>query len=142
MKRTGEQAFSLIELMVALAILMIGVYSLADLLGSSRHAASMGDERITALSLGRMKLREFEAAREQVPALLANQAEAKYPQEGPKPFEENPSLLWQAHFRRPGSGNGIEVSVDIRTRRGDTVTSVGGVLIAGPLAQAPGSEIQ
>jgi prepilin-type N-terminal cleavage/methylation domain-containing protein len=129
MARSRGHGFSLIELMVALAILTVGIYALADLLIASRRTARNGDDRIAATALGRMKMREIQVAGEQVAVLLADRPDVLVPAEGPASFAENPRLRWQATLTRDAeSSRTIQVAVAVSGTAG-AVTRVDGLVL-------------
>ena len=94
----------------------------------------MGDDRIVALALGRMKLRELQVARDHVTSLLGKETETIFPSQGPEPFAEMPRLRWHALVRRSGSPNTMQVTISVSSTRGDPVASVDGLILTGPLS--------
>lgn len=100
-----RRAFSLIEVIVALAVLTVGVYGLIDVVGSSRHSAFLAHWRLQCVSLGRLKLEELRAAGPELASYMASapanaKGEVLYPLQGPKPLQRGTSLLWQAVLKR------------------------------------------
>lgn len=130
MKRSQGRAFTLIELIVAMAILMIGIYGVAEVIAAARGAAVKGDDRIAATSLGRMKVREIQSAGETLAARLASPASVTpvlYPDK-PKPFPENEKLSWQAGIMRAADPRFARIQVNVSTTSGSKqLASVDGI---------------
>lgn len=60
--RRNTSGASLIEILVALAILSVGIYGVAEMLTASRHSANLADQKIRAAGLARLKFAELSAA--------------------------------------------------------------------------------
>lgn len=98
---TRQAGFSLVEVLVALVVLSVGIYSVAGLVSDSRRTAAGSDHRLQAAGLAQLKLEELKSA----PALaeLAAPLESEellLPPEGPGTFDQNPRYAWRATLQR------------------------------------------
>jgi prepilin-type N-terminal cleavage/methylation domain-containing protein len=58
----GRSGFSLVEVVIALALFVIGAYGIIDLLDQSRHLEDVSQKRLQAVALAQSKLSELRAA--------------------------------------------------------------------------------
>lgn len=117
-RRTNNlRALTLVEMLVALAVLGVGISSVADLIESSRRSGDATDFRVQAAALAQGKLAELGAN----PALAASAGAAGgegvlLPAAGPKPFPQDGRYAWRAIVRaepgQPAGRVGVRVTVD------------------------------
>jgi Tfp pilus assembly protein PilV len=132
------RAFSIIEILVALAFLSFGIYAVQDLLGSSHRTANLADEKIRLSALGRQKLVELEAAGPNLAAFLEKAQpgqEISYPAEGARAFDRQPDYQWRASFKREGATATIRVIVSKVGLVGSSGQTTGQVRIGKEAAQ-------
>ena len=90
------KAFSIIEVMTALLVLVVGIYSAAELFLRAQRTAALTDTRIIGYSLAQLKLEELRASGNQLRPLLNSGVKLTLPASGVGLFEQNPGYSWQA----------------------------------------------
>ena len=131
--------------MVALAILSIGIWGVADLLMASEHAGARAQAKMAANALGQLKFEELSAAGPNLQAYLAaakpdSSGEVLYPPDGPRPFQQNNRFTYRAHLKKAEAGQGVLAAVEVR-RAGAVVDAPPVARVAGIIAAA-GSEVK
>ncbi len=112
-------AFSLVEVLVALVVFSVGIYSVAGVLSSSQRTAAGSDYRLQGSGLAQLKLEELKSSPAVLEAVAAEgDEEVRLPADGPKAFEQNNAFSWSATVRRhPEPRNRLHLQVDV-TRSG------------------------
>lgn len=124
--------FNMVEILVALALLAIGIYSAADLITSARRTSGLTHDHMQADALARLKVEEIRSAGENLTPLFPNGTTTiDLPAQGRGTYEQNPRYTWNAHLSlSPGTTQSVEIAVDV-TRANDTESTTA-------LAQARG----
>ncbi len=111
----ARRGFSLVEILTALAVLSVGIWSVADLMSASQRAAGAADYRLQASALARLKLEELKAS----PALgdavaAAPGKETLIPASGAAPFSQNARYVWKAALQRDArDANRVDIQVEV-----------------------------
>ena len=84
--------------MTALLVLVIGIYSAAELFTQAQRNANLAETRIIGHSLGELKLEELRASGDQLRTGLGSSQTYSLPPSGVGVFEQNPGYSWQARI--------------------------------------------
>ncbi len=112
---------SLVEVLVALAVLGLGIYALGDLLGATGRTAALADQALTDQALAMAQLESLRAAPDELAAKLAGTGAGQIvqiPGAKPAPVPGRPDFQWMAWASRDaGDGSRINLRVEV-TRAG------------------------
>ncbi|MBX7244390.1 MAG: prepilin-type N-terminal cleavage/methylation domain-containing protein [Candidatus Sumerlaeaceae bacterium] len=114
-----RRAVTLIEVLVALAVLSVGIFGIAELLLRSRGSAALAEIKMQAAGLGELKFEELRASGPALAAAISGLSAAEgedlnLPADGPQAFEQNAKYVWRAGLRPdPANKNRVYVRVDV-----------------------------
>lgn len=136
-------AFSLVEVLVALVVLSVGIYSVADILSNSQRKAAGADYRLQGAGLAQLKLEELKSSPAVMEAVTAGSGdEILLPTDGPKAFEQNSRYAWRAAVRRhPETPNRVSIKVDV-TRSGPGAAGASPPVSASGFIAAPAPDAE
>ncbi len=114
----GKRGVSLIEALVALAVLSFGLYGAAELVTASRRNGQMASWRAEAAGLAALKLEELRLAAPAIKELLqgksAGQAVAFPEVREARIFPQNKRLSWVAKVKvAPEDGARLDIQVEV-----------------------------
>lgn len=112
-----QRGVSIIEILVALAVLSVGIYGAAELFVTARHSAVIADRKVRASGLAQLK---FEELRTAGPALAGAWASAeragdgsvRWPKDGPQPVAQDTRFAWRA-IVRPSADGPAHLTVEV-----------------------------
>jgi type II secretory pathway pseudopilin PulG len=108
---------SLIEILVALAVLSVGIYGAAELLVAARNSATLADRKVRASGLAQLKFEELRAAG---PALAdqwlsaerAADGTVRWPKGGPQATPQDGRFAWRA-IVKPAADGPAHLTVEV-----------------------------
>ena len=120
-RRRVRHGFSLVEVMIALVIIVLGLWGILDLVASNEKTSRLAVRRAMAIELAGAKMAEIQAAGfDRIAALLAKApdgaaAETLYPQQRAtfQPPYVGETLTWQARLVPTGPQPGV-IQVEVR----------------------------
>jgi hypothetical protein len=136
-----RKAVSIVEILVAIAILSVGIYGVADLVMNSRKHAHLSSLRVTADAFARLKAAELTAASAtpQGAKFLAGAAtKGFWPAETPVAMDGNDAYTWNTKLsprKETTSTLDAEISVWHTTQKDPLLRATFPVVLSAEVAQ-------